>query len=65
MGDTTISFMRGLGTTDLPGRFGKIMDSKIIFWAEWRAAARVVYMGGASSRMPYFSAAQRRYRIPR
>jgi hypothetical protein len=42
MGDTTISFMRGLGTTDLPGRFGKIMDSKIIFWAEWRAAARVV-----------------------
>ena len=35
------------------------MDSKIIFWAEWRAAARVVYMGGASSRMPYFSAALR------
>jgi hypothetical protein len=25
------------------------MDSKIIFFGEWRAAARVVHMGGASS----------------
>ena len=35
------------------------MDSKIIFLAEWRADARGLYMGGASSRMPYFSAALR------